>query len=94
VVQACPNIQAAYSRARLLPNSVSDSAKLTVPLRAISEIVHDIDLKDGKFAREETSGIAHLITGLTMANKSDDDHMSRGAAVFDDLYEYFRKKRS
>jgi hypothetical protein len=62
-------------------------------LRAISEIVHDIDLKDGKFAREETSGIAHLITGLTMANKSDDDRMSRGAAVFDDLYEYFRKKR-
>jgi hypothetical protein len=63
-------------------------------LRVISEIVHDIDLKDGKFAREETSGIAHLITGLTIANKSDDDRMSRGAAVFDDLYEYFRKKRS
>jgi hypothetical protein len=63
-------------------------------LRAISEIVHDIDLKDGKFAREETSGIAHLIAGLTLANKGDEQRMSRGAAVFDDLYEYFRKKRS
>src|SRR5882757_8282476 len=62
-------------------------------LRAISEIVHDIDLKNGKFAREETSGIAHLIAGLTLANKSDEQRMSRGAAVFDDLYEYFRKKR-
>jgi hypothetical protein len=63
-------------------------------LRAISEIVHDIDLKDGKFAREETTGIAHLIAGLTLANKSDEQRMSRGTAVFDDLYEYFRKKRS
>jgi hypothetical protein len=40
-------------------------------LRAISETVHDIDLKDGKFGREETTGIAHLIAGLTMTNKSD-----------------------
>lgn len=62
-------------------------------LRAISEIVHDIDLKDSKFGREEASGIAHLITGLTSANKTDEQRMARGAAVFDDLYEYFRKKR-
>jgi hypothetical protein len=62
-------------------------------LRAIGEIVHDIDLKDSKFGREETSGIAHLIAGLTLANKGDEQRLSRGAAVFDDLYEYFRKKR-
>jgi len=62
-------------------------------LRAISEIVHDIDLKDGKFGREETSGIAHLITGLTMTNKTDEQRLSQGGAVFDNLYEYFRKKR-
>jgi hypothetical protein len=62
-------------------------------LLAIGEIVHDIDLKDGKFGREETSGIAHLITGLTMANKGDEQRIARGAAVFDDLYEYFRKRR-
>ena len=63
-------------------------------LTAIAQIVHDIDLKDGKFAREETSGIAHLITGLTMTNKEDEKRLERGAAVLDDLYEYFRKKRS
>jgi hypothetical protein len=62
-------------------------------LRAIGDIVHDIDLKDAKFGREETSGIAHLIAGLTMANKGDEQRISRGAAVLDDLYEYFRKKR-
>jgi hypothetical protein len=62
-------------------------------LRAIGEIVHDIDLKDGKFGREETSGIAHLITGLTMTSKNDEQRMSQGGSVFDNLYEYFRKKR-
>jgi hypothetical protein len=62
-------------------------------LQAISEIVHDIDLKDSKFGRVETSGIAHLIAGLTSANKTDEQRMERGAAVLDDLYEYFRKKR-
>jgi len=62
-------------------------------LRAISEIVHDIDLKDGKFARGETTGIAHLVAGLALANKSDEQRMSRGGAVLDDLYEYFRRKR-
>jgi hypothetical protein len=49
-------------------------------LRAISEIVHNIDLKDCKFGRVETSGIAHLIAGLTLANKSDEQRVSRGAA--------------
>ncbi|MEA2770209.1 MAG: hypothetical protein QOD93_3171 [Acetobacteraceae bacterium] len=62
-------------------------------LRAIGDIVHDIDLKDGKFGREETSGIAHLIAGLTLATQGDDQRLARGAAVFDDLYAYFRKKR-
>jgi hypothetical protein len=72
----------------LARTSLSDPA-----LHAISQIVHDIDLKDGKFGREETSGIAHLIAGLTMANRTDDQRMSQGGVVFDNLYEYFRKKR-
>jgi hypothetical protein len=62
-------------------------------LSAISEIVHDIDLKDCKFGREETSGIAHLVDGLSMSNKTDEQRIERGAAILDDLYEYFRKKR-
>ncbi|HXA21793.1 MAG TPA: chromate resistance protein ChrB domain-containing protein [Acetobacteraceae bacterium] len=62
-------------------------------LTAIAEIVHDIDLKDAKFGREETGGIAHLITGLCQSSKDDAQRLARGAAVFDDLYEYFRKRR-
>jgi hypothetical protein len=63
-------------------------------LAAIGEIVHDIDLKDGKFAREEASGIAHLIDGLAASGMVDAQRLERGGAIFDDLYAYFRRRRS
>jgi hypothetical protein len=62
-------------------------------LQAIAEIVHDIDLKDGKFGREETAGIASLITGIVVANEGDEQRIAQGAPVFDNLYQYFRPKR-
>jgi hypothetical protein len=62
-------------------------------LRAIGELVHDIDLKDGKFGREETAGIAGLIAGIVLAHRDDDQRLARGAALFDDLYQYFRNKK-
>ncbi|HEY9346436.1 MAG TPA: chromate resistance protein ChrB domain-containing protein [Inquilinus sp.] len=69
-------------------------AGLTDPaLQAIAEIVHDIDLKDGKFGREEATGIAHLIAGVAMGSKDDEQRIAQGTPVFDNLYQYFRKKR-
>ena len=62
-------------------------------LAAIGEIVHDIDLKDGKFGREEASGIARVMDGIAAANKDDERRVERGAAVLDDLYQFFRGKR-
>jgi hypothetical protein len=61
-------------------------------LRPVAEIVHDIDVKDSKFAREETSGIDKLIAGISMAQKGDEERLARGMAVFDGLYEYFKRK--
>jgi hypothetical protein len=63
------------------------------PLRAIAEIVHDIDLKDAKFGREEATGIASLIAGIAAANSDDGERLARGASVFDNLYQYFKTKR-
>jgi hypothetical protein len=62
-------------------------------LAQIGEIVHDIDIKDGKFDRLEAPGIAQLVAGIAMANDDDMARLERGAAVFDDLLEYFRRKR-
>ena len=59
----------------------------------IAEVVHDIDLKDSKFGRQETAGIEQVIAGIAMAHKDDETRLARGAAVFDDLYEYSKRKR-
>jgi hypothetical protein len=60
-------------------------------LTAIAEIVHDIDLKDEKFGRPETAGIAHLIAGLAMTTDDDTQRIERGAVMLDGLYQYARK---
>jgi len=62
-------------------------------LKAIGEIVHDIDCKDDKFAREETPGVQLVLDGITRANQADGDRLARGGALFDDLYEQLRKGR-
>jgi hypothetical protein len=67
---------------------------LTDPaLAAIGQIVHDIDLKDNKFGREEVGGIRTLIAGICASAANDEERIARGAAVFDDLFDYFRKQR-
>ena len=62
-------------------------------LRQIGEIVHDIDLKDAKFARPEAVGIDRLIVGIAMCHKSDEARIEEGGGVFQSLYEYFKRKR-
>ena len=62
-------------------------------LAAVGEIVHDIDLKDGKFGRPEADGVRTLIAGLCAATADDEERLRRGAAVFDDLHSYFAGAR-
>jgi len=61
-------------------------------LAEIGKIIHDLDLKDAKFKMPETAGIGGLIDGLASAHKSDEARLERGRAMFDDLYEYFRRR--
>jgi hypothetical protein len=62
-------------------------------LRAIAEIIHDIDLKDDKFGRTEVAGIRTLIDGIRVSTNDDARRIERGAEAFNDLYEFFKKKR-
>lgn len=69
-------------------------AGLTDPaLQAVGEIVHDIDLKDGKFGRDEAGGISSLIAGIAMSEPDDAQRLVKGAGVFETLYQYFRARR-
>jgi hypothetical protein len=58
----------------------------------IAEIVHDIDWGDAKFGRAEAPGILQLVNGLALAHADDLERLDRGFALFDDLYESFRRR--
>jgi hypothetical protein len=61
-------------------------------LRQIAEIIHDIDLKESKFARSETAGIALIVNAICTKHKGDSDRIERGTVLLDDLYDFFRKR--
>jgi hypothetical protein len=63
-------------------------------LQALAEVVHDIDLKDSKFNREETPGVDHLIAGIAWLDSEDEARLAHGTAVFDALHSYFLRRKS
>lgn len=63
-------------------------------LRKVGEIVHDIDLKDAKFERPETTGVANLLTGIVSGTNDDERRIARGSEMFDDLYRFFANSES
>ena len=68
--------------------------ELDVPgLFAVAELVHDIDLKDGKFGRPETAGLASMIAGLALLHRDDDTRIARGSELFEALLTYFARKK-
>lgn len=62
-------------------------------LVTLAEVVHDLDLKDGKFGRTETDGFNALLIGLTASRPDDNQRMVEGAQLFENLYAYFQRHR-
>jgi len=62
-------------------------------LQPIAEIVHEIDLKDGKFGRPETRGIERVLAGIFNVHSRDEERLDRGFALFDEIFESFRPKK-
>ena len=61
-------------------------------LKALAEIVHDIDLKDGKFNRPETIGINLLLDGIIAQNSDDQARLARGSELLENLYQNFTRQ--
>ena len=61
-------------------------------LRQVAEIVHDVDIKDGKFGRADAPGIQQVILGIVLHSADDAERLRRGFALFDDLYASFRSR--
>jgi hypothetical protein len=57
----------------------------------VATIVHDLDLKDGKFGAPEASTVSTLIEGLQLAHADDDTLLEQGMALFEALYRGFER---
>jgi len=55
-------------------------------LAQLAEIVHEVDLRDQKYRRDEARGIDLAIRGLLAALKDDQDVLAHGMTLFDGLY--------
>src|SRR6185312_678083 len=62
-------------------------------LQALAEIVHDIDIKDERYQRPETAGVASLVAGIALTSADDDERLARASAALDQLYEVFARRR-
>jgi hypothetical protein len=62
-------------------------------LTAIAEVIHDLDMKDAKYGRPEAQGFLAILSGITLRYEADEERLSRGMQLLDDLYRYFRTTR-
>ena len=58
-------------------------------LSRIAAIVHDLDLKDGRFGAPECATVGAMIEGLQLAIHDDDALLAQGITLFDSLYRSF-----
>lgn len=77
---------------------LSLSAHSTNPaLQAIAEMVHDIDLRDPKYQRAETPGLASMIDGIVRRHSGhgqpdDERRLAEGSALFESLFASFSER--
>jgi hypothetical protein len=61
-------------------------------LTRLAELVHEADLRDGKFPNEEARGIELAIRALLAASPDDNQVLAQGMSMFEGLYATTSKK--
>jgi hypothetical protein len=61
-------------------------------VKVIAEIVHEADLRDGKFTRHDAVGLDLAIKGLAESTPDDHDLLERGAAMFEGIYAVLKRE--
>ena len=57
----------------------------------LAAIVHDLDLKDGRFGAPEATTVGAIIEGLQLAYADDEALLVQGMTLFDSLYRSFEQ---
>ncbi len=63
-------------------------------LRALAQIVHDIDMKDGKFGRPEAAGLDLTVRALGAASRDDHETLAAGMPLVEALYRQLAATKS
>ncbi len=58
-------------------------------LQPIAEMIHDLDLKENRYQRPETSGFARMLDGLCGSTDNDEVRLERGTQILDFFYQSF-----
>ena len=55
-------------------------------LKQLSETIHDLDIKDGKYQSQEAIGVEHILAGIRKSASEDSAALALGMQVFEMLY--------
>ena len=62
-------------------------------LVAIAEMIHDLDIADGRFGRPETSGLGAMLSGICASTDEDLERIAQAGAVLDQFHVFFSARK-
>lgn len=62
-------------------------------LVAIGEIIHELDIGDGKFARPETAGVGAMLSGVCASSDDDLQRVASAGEALNQFHAYFSNRK-
>lgn len=63
-------------------------------LAAIGELIHELDIADGKFNRPEAAGLGAMLGGVCASSEDDLERIARGGDALDQFHAYFSNRKA
>jgi hypothetical protein len=63
-------------------------------LVAIGEMIHELDIGDGKFARPETVGLGAMLSGVCASTDDDLDRIAKAGEALNQFHAFFSSRRA
>lgn len=63
-------------------------------LVAIAEIIHELDIADGKFSRPETAGLGAMISGVCASSDDDVERIAQASEALNQFYAFFSAREA
>lgn len=63
-------------------------------LGPIGELIHQLDIADGKFERPEAAGLGAMLNGICASTDDDLERIARGSDALDQFHAYFTNRKA